>query len=455
MFLIRRMSKKLLDLIPLLSRLLSKLSGLNRRRNYNILVKQGHGVPVKAITYVPIRNITKGPKYHWFGYYDKLEFDPTDRFVLSMKVDFENRSPRPSDIIKVGMVDLQSNDKWIELGESRAWNWQQGCMLQFRPGSKTEIMWNDREGNHFVCHILDIETQEKRTLPFPIYCVSSDGQTAMSLDFERIQHTTVGGRPVGYGYAGVPNPSRNVNAPRNSGIYKLNLETGTREKVISFAEIAKIPQPNEDFSQAKHYFNHLLFNTDGSRFAFLHRWIYPDSPCQKTRMFTATPEGDNVRLIDNSGSTSHYIWRDQTTILAWSSRPIHGKGFYIFEDVESQEPQIVGRGVMILNGHASYLPGNRWILNDNYACNDRNRLQHVYLYNGASGEKAPLGSFYSSYDGEWRVDTHPRLSRDGKSVVIDSPHGGNGRQLYLLDIKAIIGEQDMIQESLDTPRERS
>ena len=25
----------------------------------------------------PVRQITRGPKHHWFGYYDKLEFDPT------------------------------------------------------------------------------------------------------------------------------------------------------------------------------------------------------------------------------------------------------------------------------------------------------------------------------------------------------------------------------------------
>jgi hypothetical protein len=25
----------------------------------------------------PIRTITRGPKFHWFGYYDKLQFDPS------------------------------------------------------------------------------------------------------------------------------------------------------------------------------------------------------------------------------------------------------------------------------------------------------------------------------------------------------------------------------------------
>jgi hypothetical protein len=43
----------------------------------------------------PIRQVTHGPRFHWFGYYDKLEFDPTGRYLLGMEVDFENRTPRP------------------------------------------------------------------------------------------------------------------------------------------------------------------------------------------------------------------------------------------------------------------------------------------------------------------------------------------------------------------------
>ena len=63
-----------------------------------------------------------------------------------MEVDFEHRSPTAEDVIKIGMVDLHDDNKWIELGESRAWGWQQGCMLQWRPGSNSEILWNDRDG---------------------------------------------------------------------------------------------------------------------------------------------------------------------------------------------------------------------------------------------------------------------------------------------------------------------
>lgn len=73
---------------------------------------------------------------HGFGYYDKLQFSPDNRFVLGNKVNFEHRSPTADDTIEVGMVDLQEKDRWIPLGQSNAWCWQQGCMLQWIPGTR-------------------------------------------------------------------------------------------------------------------------------------------------------------------------------------------------------------------------------------------------------------------------------------------------------------------------------
>src|SRR5690606_22806693 len=63
----------------------------------------------------PVRQITRGPKFHWFGYYDKFQFSPDNRFVLANEVDFEHRSPRADDVIRIGMVDTQDGDKWVEL----------------------------------------------------------------------------------------------------------------------------------------------------------------------------------------------------------------------------------------------------------------------------------------------------------------------------------------------------
>src|SRR3954463_14534924 len=111
-----------------------------------------------AETLPPVRAITKGPKFHWFGYYDKLQFDPTGRYVLGMEVDFEHRSPKPDDEIRLGVIDLQDGDRWTEIGASRAWNWQQGCMLQWLPGSTSQVIWNDRSDGRFISRILDVKS---------------------------------------------------------------------------------------------------------------------------------------------------------------------------------------------------------------------------------------------------------------------------------------------------------
>jgi hypothetical protein len=394
------------------------------------------GTPALAAEekFPPVRQITRGPKYHWFGYYDKWEFNPSGRYVLGMEVDFEHRSPAPDDVIKVGMVDLDDNDRWIELGETRAWCWQQGCMLQWRPHSATEVLWNDREDDALVCHILDVESRKKRTLPCPVYTVSPDGRWAVAPDFRRVNDM----RP-GYGYAGLPDPQADDPAPKDSGIFRVDLETGRQELVVSLADIARIPFDKYDLTGAKHYFNHLLISPDGSRFEFLHRWRMEGLRSFGTRMLTAAEDGSDIRVIDPSGYTSHFIWRDPDHILAWSRHPSHGDAFYLFEDKRGGKVEVVGEGIMTRNGHCTYLPGNQWILNDTYP--DRERKQAVYLYHVATGKVVTLGRFYlpPEYRGEWRCDTHPRFSPDGRAVVIDSPHTGEGRQLHRIDIGEIVG----------------
>ncbi|MGD9329029.1 MAG: hypothetical protein PVH48_08705 [Cyclobacteriaceae bacterium] len=391
--------------------------------------------------HVPAQILTKGPSHHWFGYYDKLEFDPSGRYVLSAQVDFEGRSPKPEDTIRVGYIDLENSNKWHQIGTSVAWGWQQGCMLQFVPGTKSKVIWNDRQGNRFVSHIYDIENGERKILPFPIYTLSPDGRTALSVDFERINDM----RP-GYGYAGIPDPYKEDLAPDNAGIYRCDLETGEKTLIISLARMNQMPlKPSDDpafkdFYTEKNWFNHLLFNTDGSRFVFLHRWKSPSKGNLGgfgTLMYSASLDGKDIRIVDGSGYTSHFIWRDPEHLMMWTRH--QGKdGFFLFKDDGSDTAVQEGEGIMTRNGHNTYLPGNDWILNDTYP--DGDRLQHVYLYHIPTRNRIPIGDFYldPAYSGEWRCDTHPRSSPDGTKVVIDCPVGQEGRQLIMLDISEMV-----------------
>lgn len=382
----------------------------------------------------PYQYITSGPTHHWFGYYDKLQFDPTGRYVLGMEVTFEHRSPNADDVINVGMVDLQDGNRWIHLGQSSAWNWQQGCMLQWLPGSESTVIWNDREGDRYVCRILDVKTMESKTIPHSVYSVSPDGKVAVTADFRRIGDV----RP-GYGYNGLPDPHRDELAPAESGIFRIDLQTGESKLIISLKQISELGTIPNSKPAIKHYFNHLLFNPDGSRFIALHRWRYPDGK-RLTRMITATPDGEDIRIVIPNGYASHFIWRDPTHILSQSKALLGNSNWsnFLFADREGPPLAEVGRGVLDGSGHLSYLPGNEWILNDTYP-KGPNRLQTPHLYHVDSGRRIDLGHFHlpKSYTGEWRVDTHPRLSRDGRFVCIDAVKEGEGRQMALIDIRGL------------------
>ena len=404
---------------------------------------------------LPAVPITSGPKQHWFGYYDKQQISADGRYALGMEVDFEYRSPTADDVLGIGMVDLQNNNtegrpRWIELGESRAWGWQQGCMLQWVPGSTEEVLWNDREGDAYVTRLLNVKTGEKRTFPRATYTVSADGKFAMCADFARIDNMR-----LGYGYKGGSDPFVDQKAPPEGGIHRMDLTTGESELVVSLHDIAQLPHNGKSVADKWHYFNHLLVSPDSKRFIFLNRYRdFPLTPEMKaeedaygkyvrgnytTRMFTAEVDGGDVYELDQSGKTSHFIWRDPEHVLAWT-RYRDKNGFFLFTD-QSREVEWVGKEDMTQNGHQTYLPhtNNEWILNDTYP-DQEYRKQTLYLYHVPTDKKVILGRFYQPPEsqGEWRCDLHPRFSLDGRTVIFDSTHGGNGRQMYKVDIADVV-----------------
>lgn len=398
--------------------------------------------PAPLETFVPVRALTGGPQHHWFGYYDKRQYSPDNRLVLSNEVTFEGRSPTADDSIAVGYVDTAKDDRWIELGRSRAWGWQQGCMLQWVGDSGDRVLWNDREGDSFVCRVHSLADGSTNTLPRPIYTISADGKTGLSADFRRIDNL----RP-GYGYDGLADPHVNERAPDDAGIWRVDLQTGESELIVSLADVVKIPWTDgEQHADAWHYFNHLLINPSGTRFIFLHRYRPKFDPNTLrfegsfvTRMFTANMDGGDRYVLDPSGHTSHFIWKGDDQVTMWTRPAGRRGGFYTYTD-RTEKFVPVGADKMTSNGHNTYLGGDYqdWILNDTYP--DKQTLrQTVYLYHVPSGRRVDLGHFPSpiDYRGEWRCDTHPRSSDDGTLVCIDSPHDG-GRRLYQLDIRDVL-----------------
>ena len=383
----------------------------------------------------PMRVITKGPGFHWFGYYDKLQFSPDNRFVLSNRVSFEHRSPTGDDVIEVGMVDLHEGDKWIPLGKSNAWCWQQGCMLQWIPGTESKVIWNDREKDKFVSHILDVKTGEKHTLPTPVYALAPNGKEAVSCDFSRVADC----RP-GYGYAGIRDPFFDDMAPTQTGVTHVNLETGESKLIVSHKKLSQTGEIMENKPDSKHHAYHLLVGPDGKRFIMLHRWTQTKGG-HLTRLITANMDGSDLRIVIPNGYASHFIWRDATHILSQAKGWLGNNdwGDFLFEDKDSGIVEEIGHGILDKGGHLTYLKNKEWILNDTYPQGVR-RIQTPHLYHIATKKRIDLCEIFAprEYTGEWRIDNHPRSSRDERWVCLDAPTAGQGRQLHLIDIQGML-----------------
>ncbi len=231
-------------------------------------------------------------------------------------------------------------------------------MLQWLPRSKSEVIWNDRERDQFIARIVDVRTRKERKLPRAIYCVSPDASFGLVNDFAR----SFSMRPE-TGYAGGRDPFAAELAPSESGIWRVNLATGQSRLIVSLADVLKVPLDQGDWTDCKHYFDHLLVAPDGKRFAFFQRWGKGPGKGFSTRMFTADVNGGGLRMIDGSGKSSHYNWRDPEHILMWTEHPSHGAAFYLIHEPTAKYEHF-GSGVMTKNGHISYLRGNRWVVSD-------------------------------------------------------------------------------------------
>ena len=112
--------------------------------------------------------LTGGPKHHFFGYYDIQTWDSTGKYVLALESDFDDRFPTAGDTATVGMVEWETRT-FHPLTRTHAWNLQQGCMLHWPPTEPDrKIIYNDRDGDHFVSVVMDVFSGDKRMLSRPV-----------------------------------------------------------------------------------------------------------------------------------------------------------------------------------------------------------------------------------------------------------------------------------------------
>lgn len=373
-----------------------------------------------------LRPITSGPSHHFFGYYEKTPWNASQTLLLAHEADFNDRPPSPDDRVRVGVVHL-ADRRFEPLGESLAWNWQQGAMLSWHPEDPERLfIHNDRRDGQLVAIVRDTAGVEKRVYERPIYALSPTGKVSWSLNFARLATH----RP-GYGYVGIDDPWAQVPHPSDDGIHAVNLVTGQSTLIVSLDQLAGL-NPTQGMAGQFHWINHIQASPTGSRIAFFHLWREGDKGWG-VRLYVCAPNGKQLSCVLDTGRISHYDWLDEDHLLVWARRG-EGDERFLLVDVRDGRYTVFGDGVLTEDGHNTFSPDRRWVLNDTYP--DRHGMRTLMLVSWPDGRRIDIARAHSpkqKWWGEIRCDLHPRWSRDGRQVCVDSVHEGT-RQMYVADV---------------------
>lgn len=370
-------------------------------------------------------------KEYFFGYYDKSSWDVTGRYMLCLRADNTWSDVSPKSKADILLIDTENGNSIQKIAQTSAWNVQQACMLQWLDGdSSKRIIYNDYRDDAYVSVILNIDTKEEKVISAPVYTVSKDGKTALTLDFSRLYNL----RP-GYGYYNVEETTKGIALPDTTCIWKINLETGNVCPLLKYTDFATF-HPRREMSEqgSVHKVNHLMLSPNGRRFMVLYRWF--NGQRKYTRLITCNIDGSDMYLLSDDDMVSHCYWKNDSEIIAYENKENGGQGYYLMKDKTQDYIHLWSK--YSNDGHPSYSPvDNSLVVTDSYP--NRARIADIKLLRDndieATDAKVIARVFAPfKYDNDTRCDLHPRWSRDGKKICFDSVFEGH-RGLYYVEVK--------------------
>lgn len=386
-------------------------------------VKEGVKVEFPKIS-GPFQITDNNFEHLYASYYGINSFNQSERYVTILRTDIKYKLPDETEPATLGLVDLKTNE-FIPLTQTRAWNFQQGCMAHWLGTSPDSlIIYNDFRNGKFISIVMNVHTKEEiKTIPHPVSAVSPDGKEALSINFARLRLT----RPD-YAYGGEGQDSKkDIPLPSDDGLFIVNLETGNAKLLVSFQQIKDLIPPIEEGSIA--WFNHTLFSRNGSKIFWLSRQMQGKS--RITTSFTVNKDGSDLRrCFPDNWAGSHYDWLNDEQLMITANW--EGKQYcHVLFTVGKQDYKRLGNGILDYDGHGTFSPDEKWMITDTYPGGGM-REQKIYLMDMETEAVLSLGRYHQppEFTGFWRCDIHCRWSPSGKMVGFNSTHTGN-RQVYI------------------------
>jgi hypothetical protein len=362
---------------------------------------------VKITNMLQLNRVSNG--IHFFGYYN-ITPENSIGDVLFLKVKEERIR---GCLTESADIMLKESDGSIyKLTETKAWNWQQGCMLQWYPGKNDQIIFNDYDAKNdkYIAKIIDTKGYLLETYNKPVNNVSKCGNYALSLNYSRLAVM----RPD-YGYFN----RGNVALPEDNedGIWHIDFNSGETNLIISLEQLKNLSW-SDTMEGAMHKVNHIDINSSGTHFMFLHRWKGPKG--RFMRLITANADGNELKILNGDVMTSHCCWLNNKDILSFCN--YKGKVGYFKFDNQTEKVVYFSDQMPVVDGHPSISPNCKWIVCDTYP--NKARFSSLFLYNIENNTLKKIGEFHQplKYKKEIRVDLHPKWSVNNEAIYFESAH---------------------------------
>ncbi len=311
------------------------------------------------------------------------------------------------------------------LGESAAWNFQQGSMLQWLAGAaEPTVVFNDFAGDDLVTRLVNLEGHEVHRLPLPVQALHGESGAAASINYNALLTNR-----IDYAYS---RPARNQDRPAaKDGLFLLDVASGAvslRLPLPWFLEQA----PRPDMASARHWLNHAMFSPSGRHLVVMHRW--GTDRWRRSRLYSVPTAGGEPTLLLDRDMVSHYHWLDDRRIVAYC-RADQGDAYYVLDAETAAAIRIDNAPLQALgDGHPAVARGRGLVVTDTYP--DRRGVQALVVFDpvAAGGTLLEVARLAHSpaYHGHERCDLHPRWHPDRGQIAVDSVLDGR-RRCWILD----------------------
>ena len=389
-----------------------------------------------------IGQVTSGEKHHFFGYIGQCQTIPwnaSGRYILGLEIDRIDRMPKPEEAATVVLVDTRDQNRIIRVDKTHAWNPQQGTMFYWNPiNPEFQFFFNDREvetGKVFTV-LYDIEEKHRireyryDDTPIGNGGVAADGSAWLGLNYGRLARLR-----LVTGYPEALDWSRDEIAPRNDGIFIVDIMTGEKQLLVSYFDLdQKLREHKPDLDHSGLFINHTLWSREADRVYFFARGGWGKMAGDKINVpFSVNADGTGLTLHEQHIG-GHPEWAEGNLLIGSEKGRDGEKDRQVLYHVDSKKiagqlgnPEIFPDP----EGDISLSPDGNWFVNG-YSKSSRN---HYVVYRMSDGAYVRSeGISKGSYSGDIRIDPAPRWNRTSDAILVPGIAENGTRQMFMIRV---------------------